>query len=334
MAQRRGNQGRSADRKGRQVLGRQRTQQIRHGMDELEVPEDFEPLAGPIPSGSDLGPDDDIDGDLLLDDAGDSALPFAEEEVNGTTRASRAALTDLIGTRRPVLLVRLRWSGTIVLAEGVTVPRSRSAADALEELRLFIESRFREGLADWTDSDRARLLGDEAAPLSERLLLLGRLAVNANASLSIAAEGAGAAPLRFTPHDRGLQRYAGKFAALPDGLPFSLRWLLKDGRGQKGSSHPFDQLPLGVKLLALRRVLRAEEEAKQATKDDGLREPICDALAQMGIPIEKKPTWRHITRLREALKRHGLGHLFPQQKDRQKDYANSSAAPVAPGDVA
>jgi hypothetical protein len=132
---------------------------------------------------------------------------------------------------------------------------------------------------------------------------------------------------KFTPHDVGLERFANKFAALPDGTPFSLRLLLLDQRGREASDHFFDQLPEAVKLLALRRALQQERAKGIAVSDNAFRDDLQRALEELlGTPVPK-PTEDHVRRrLRDHYNRKGLGDLFPNQRERQREYERLSAA--------
>jgi hypothetical protein len=274
-------------------------------MNEQEVPDENQPRTG-SPVGRNEGGGRNYRTDRQF------VLPSSFEGI---------ALTDLLGSRLPVVLFRLVRDGDTVTAQATAAPRSGSAAEALEELRVFLEDRFHSGRQELLEPrEWERLLGTEPAPVLERLLLLGRLAVGSNTHLML-ADGTGG-HVSFTPHDRGLGRYAGKFAALPDGMPFSLGLLVRDGRGRrKENSHPFDRLPEAIKFLGIRQALAAEAVQRTACDDNTFRSQLRDALASLGLVVDK-PTEDHVVRFRETLKRHDLGHLFPNARARQKEYDN------------
>src|SRR5262249_59020735 len=109
---------------------------------------------------------------------------------------------------------------------------------------------------EWHD-----LLHGGTASLGKRLLLLSRLAVAADTRIE-------SAKVPFIPHDRGLERFQSKIAALPDGLPFSLRLLLLDRRGKRQPRRdPFLDLPDVLLLLAGRRALALERHGGRVHSD-------------------------------------------------------------------
>jgi hypothetical protein len=331
MTKRTGSLGRGQDRG--QARGRERTKVIRSGLFDLELPPDWGPPPGVRPDDQDLGWDDEADGDQVLDDAeapGSEAValgPHDPEPPEGVeARAAGMTLRTLLGSRSPAVLVRLVQDGADIRARVCAAPATVNAAEALEELRLFVENLFREGRGRLADAEWARLVGAEPAPLFERLLLLSRLAVSGSAEVVVEGylrEDASDRPggpgrYKFTPNDRGLERYANKFAALPDGTPFGIRLLLLDGRGRP-DPHPFKQLPAAVKLEALRRALEAEARGGRAGEDEAFRDRLQEALRSLGLVLDK-PTYRHVLNLRVTLQRNGLGHLFPNAQERQRAY--------------
>src|SRR5205823_1016071 len=152
--------------------------------------------------------------------------------------------------------------GDTIRVLATTQPRSADARAALEELRLFVESRFGAGPTIFTAAEWDQLLGKVPATLPERLLLLARLAIAGNSKVVISGIDDTDATLRFTPNDRGLEKYVSKFASLPDGTPFSLRLLLTDKRGKKKAQEEeasaWNQLPWAIKLEVLGRILAGE----------------------------------------------------------------------------
>jgi hypothetical protein len=217
----------------------------------------------------------------------------------------------------------------------LAVPLRPRTAEALKGLRDFLQWRFRAGRGRFTDEEWDRLLGRGPARPTERLALLNRLATTGQEAYQ------GAEGYETTPNDLGLEHYRHKFAALPDGTPFSLGILLSGGAsGQKkrarapdasadtADSHPFDQLSAGIRLLALTRALKREREDGWVRADVDFRELLrAEASALTGIPMEAMPT-RSVTRLREFLKRNGLAQLFPNAPQRRRAQA---AQPIPPG---
>jgi hypothetical protein len=347
-------------RKQRQKRGQlqiQLTGQRRAGMDDLDTWQERGLLPGAVPLGGDLGYDDEADGDQLSDVGEDSDQegPGAaevgraeEEEDRADRRATRRWLTleDLLGSRPQVVWLRLDVGGGDVAVRSCAAPTNPEAAQALELLRVFVARCFRDGRAHFTPAEWAELLGQSPAPLTRRLTLLLRLAVKANAKVGLgadggvgrpapSAEGAGAA---FTPHDLGLERFAHKFAALPDGTPFSLRLLLLDQRGRERGGHFFDHLPDAVKLLALRRALHRERTRGEAVSDNNFRELLQEALEELlGTPVPRPTEDQVRRRLRDNFKRKGLGDVFPNQSARQQQYDRArrgSPDPAAPEEPA
>lgn len=310
--------------------GRVRTESIRAGLGDLEGGFFPEYISGHGRSVEDLE-DDERDGDLALDDDEDAdATPQALEETEAEddlveARVAGWRLRDALGSRPPVVLVRLRWDGARVRAS-VTMPApTRDAAESLQELAQFLEHVFQQDRASFSADEWQRLLGLTQCSLSQRFLLLERLAIEGSAKVEIVLDDG--STNKFTPHDRGLERYAAKFAALPDGTPFSLRLLFLDQRGRKDESD-FGRLSPFVKLEAIRRALARERETGEACDDETFRFRFQEAAACLGLEIAA-PTWKQITTLREWLKRNGLAHVFPKSSERQKIYdaARAEAAP-------
>ena len=335
-----------------QARGRERTAVIRVGLADLEVDWGHEVMPGGCPAPSDLGADDELDGDLHGDDADgdDDGLELLPAPDEGTPLANRTgpSLADLLGSRPPIVLVRIRMDGDRVRARTELPPPTPAAAESLAELRAFHAHLFQQGRDTFAPADWDRLVGAVPAPPAERLVLLARLAVGGNTAVEltyheqhstdpvmpwaetwIGATGAddpGAIRYRFKPNDRGQERYAKKFAALPDGTPFSIRLLLLDARGRRPADpHPFDLLPMAVKLQALRRILDAEQRAGQAFDYDRFRAEFQTALDDLGIAIDR-PTWKHVKNLLENLATNGLGEAFPPKEERQRRYDAASAA--------
>jgi hypothetical protein len=312
----------------------QTTERRRAGAEELSTWQERPVLAGASPRNADLGYDEEADSDQLIDDEEADSGESGEIDVSPTTEAEeetevrrQLALGDLLGSRPPVVLLRLRQEGEELRVSCCAAPASREAREALELLQRFVARCFRDGRSHFTDAEWAELLGHEPGPLTRRLTLLLRLAIKASEKVAF-SEGGAEGGEAFTPHDVGLERFVNKFAALPDGTPFSIRLLLLDQRGRERGEHFFDQLPDAVKLLALRQALRRERERGVAVSDNDFRDEIQHALTELLGADVQKPTEDQVRRrLRDNFKRKGLGDLFPNQTSRQREY-DRIAAPV------
>jgi hypothetical protein len=278
-------------------------------------------LSGVATVNQELGTDD-LEGDSLLEEEGPPGDTEAEE---GSPRraASAVDLRAVIGSRSPVILIRLIREGEQVKAELMPSQR-RAEHESLEELRLFVESRFAAGPV-CLGEDWPRLL-DSRASVTERLQWLTRLAIRGSDVVEVPRQ------LHFAPNDRGLERYSGKFAVLPDGMPFSLRLLLEDGQG-KSKADPtaavagFNRLPYAIQLQALRAALADEARTGKAESDKKFAARLLGALTKMGIRLDLRETLlvKHVTDLRRKLEYHGLGHLFLNRLQRQRCYDAETA---------
>jgi hypothetical protein len=243
--------------------------------------------------------------------------------VERAREQGRVTLNDLLGSRPPVVLLRMDCEGGEVKVLPCATPSSDRAKEALELLRRFVEQRFKDGRRNFTDDEWAELIGDqeqETRP-GKRLTLLLRLAVKAGEKASL-GEGKGAT---FTPNDIGLERFANKFAALPDGTPFSIRLLLLDERGKNKSGKDggyFARLPRAVTFLALERALQREErvEKPEAVSDYAFCPSLRDELEKLLGAEQELPGEEDVQRLREWLTRNGLGDRFPNQRERKRKY--------------
>jgi hypothetical protein len=332
MAQTRG---KTRNREQEQVRGRNRTEQMRADHDKMDDPEKQQvspSYAGLGTLNEDTGVADETDGDGYLDESERQEAPSPggppEADAEGTSAPARAGedrlalLEDVLGSRAPTALFRLERSGDTVRRRWLTPPPP-AYAEALEELGRLVDHCFQRGRDRFTPEEWDCLLGTVPSPLENRLILLARLAVRG--SEAITAPGGPA----FKPNDRVLGRFARKFALLPDGLPFSLRLLLQDGRGKRPeatSTFPsFNRLPDAVQLQVLERAKQLEQAAGAAVEDDKFRDYLFQALQELRLPVEK-PHYQHVTGLREKLRHHGLEHLFPNAKTRQESYARAPAA--------
>jgi hypothetical protein len=313
----------------------QMTEVRREGMEAIDAPAEAHALPGLAAVNGDLGPDDEAEGDVVADDgdvsgsgepgAGDVVLT---EEVEPTARGPRQlSLDDLLGSRPPVVLLRVDCVKGEVKVRPCAAPSFPPAALALDLLTRFVGQRFQDGRPKLTDEEWNELIGGEAAPLGKRLTLLLRLAVKPGEKVSL-GEGTGAA---FTPNDIGLERFANKFAALPDGTPFSIRLLLLDERGKKksgGDGGFFSRFPKALTYLALQRALQRECVKEEAVSDYEFGRSLRDALEELLGTDLPMPGEEDIQRLREGLKRNGLGHRFRNRAERQRQYDSRPSSPL------
>jgi hypothetical protein len=306
----------------RRIRARAHTEQMREEHDELDLPREHLPAAGVLLPGTDLGPDDEGEDDLLPEDEDGEAAGIALEEA--PDQASRVTLADLLGSRPPVVHLRLSERNGTVEAAVCHRAWSPGVAEALEELRELLLYLFTVRSPQFNQEEWDALLWGKNASPSRRLLLLSRLAVTADTLIEPAR-------IPFRPHDRSLKRYHGKIAALPDGMPFSMRLLLLDLRGKRHSlaeqvpASGLLDLPDAVLLLALRRVFAAEAKEKKAHSDYQLGPVLRKVLAQMGIKLPARPSEEEVRTLRERRNWKKLG-LFPNARERRQQYG---ARPVA-----
>jgi hypothetical protein len=270
-----------------QARARHQTETVRAGLEELSLPDGGEGQAGELPRRARQAP----------------------------SRRRPGLLTRLLGSRPAVvhLQVAVRPDGGIDVLPCV-VPRSAEAKTALNELAALVAHIFEQGRAQLTEAQWARLLGEVRASVGERLILLTRLAIAPATKIQ-------APRLAFTPRDRGLKLYHAKFAALPDGLPFSLRLLLSDARGrppEEDGDGLFLQLPEPVLLLALRRTLALERRQAQSWSDYEVGKQIRTVLEGMGIALPTAPTDEAMRTLRERWGK----EVFPNRTARKRAAAS------------
>jgi hypothetical protein len=321
-------QGRMNDRDRRRALGRAVTERLRGDLDEL----DFAPVHVPAPqvgviwdeSEAELEAISDPDSDDASPLAGDSALADAVEQSVDEQRDNRHVVSDLIGSRSPTVLVRLVHDGAELKPQLMVEP-SPATADALAELQALVIHCLRPDRQILSPIEREELLGARPASLETRLIHLTRLAVRGDEEIEVPGKWI------FTPNDRVAGRYAGKFAMLPDGLPFSIRLLLEDGRGTKRkdsaqSARTFPQLPDAVQLQVLRYALELERSRGEALPNFSrraaavtFRDLLYEALKKLKLAVDK-PTEQHVKNLKERLDMNGLGTLFPNVQTRQESY--------------
>lgn len=310
---------RTTDRGRERAQAREQSQRLRTELELLADPETFEPVpaagtAGPSP---DLDDFDDRDGDDLVE---------AEDEPDEAAVAP-TTLRKLLGTQPPVALLQVTEEEGAIRARPIVAPRP-AVVEALAELVALVEEVFRRGRAALTDAEWHGLIGRESAPLAVRLLGLAKIALTGADRIPL-ADGAS-----YQPNNRGLERYAGKLALLPDGLAFSLRLLLKGtlpprSKDPDMASHPFSSLPEVVKLLALKRALALEAEEGTARTDEDFRSLLGRALTDLGLDMPR-PYWKHVEMLRSGLVRRGLPDVFPNARRRQQGYDQGERGASAP----
>jgi hypothetical protein len=295
---------------------------LRGGMDFLEVLDSRRPRPGKTCTSYDL-PDDDSNDHFA------TAEPPSDGTATGPEATAAVEESQLIGARQAKIVIRLSWDGANLIVDPVAMPRSGSHAAAVMMLCLFVQQCFARGLEKLNPAERRLLLEGGDDSIGRRLCLLGRLAVIAEEKVALPLDNGGTAKRRIGS-DIGLERFAYKFAALPDGTPFSLRLLLQDNRGKnKGAepaaANPLDPLPLSIKLLALRRVFALERQQGSAYSDFDFCPEYQKALEQLiETPIDM-PDRSHVRRFRELLVRRHAGHLFPNAKERDKQYQEEKA---------
>jgi hypothetical protein len=314
--QQRRTRGTSQDRTRAQA--REQTQRRRHELELLADPDTFDlpPSPGALLSRPDEDAFDDTDGDAHLTESDTDDTPeVADEEV---TPPPAITLRRLLGTQPPLALVRLHVNDDHVRAALLIAPRP-ALRDALDELCALTEDVFRRGREQLTEPEWRSLLGLDPIPMTLRLLLLSRIAIVGSEKVRLNSE------VTFQPNNHGLERYAGKLALLPDGVPFSLRLLLKGAtpvqrsRDPDMAAHPFGALPEAVKLLALRRALALEAADGTARTDEDFRALLGRALTELGLD-QPRPFWKHVEMLRSNLTRRGLPDVFPNSRQRQRQY--------------
>jgi hypothetical protein len=287
------------NRRQKQVRARLRTEQMRQGYDDVDLPYEPLPLPGRLPD----------DGDL-------ERGRFAADTPPSTSAMEGWTLRDLLLSRPPRVHFRLVDAAGVLEVVATTRPRSAAARGALEEIADFLRFIFKERRPAFADAEWAGLLHGTNVTTAERLILLARLALAADTRI--------AARVPFTPNDRGLKRFYAKFAVLPDGTPFSLRLLLRDLRGRRRSrdSSPSGilELPEALVLLAVRRVLAREAEEKQARSDYEIGPQLRRALEEMGIRLKSAPSEEEVRTLRERRAWKRLG-LLPKAAQRRRGYA-------------
>lgn len=296
---------------------REQSQRLRTELELLGDPETF-PLA-PAP-GSLLG---QPDADAFDDTEGDDHLTEGEADDHAEAGEDEPhqpplALRQLLGTQPPLALVRLVIEEDAVRCRLLIAPRP-TIRQAVEELVALTEAVFQRGRAQLAEPEWRALLGVEPATPILRLLLVSRIAIVGSDKVSLGERAT------FQPNNRGLERYAGKLALLPDGMPFSLRLLVKGAapaqrsRDPEMAQHPFGSLPEAVKLLALRRALAREANERQARSDEDFRALLGQALTELGLDMPR-PFWKHVEMLRSGLTRRGLPDVFPNARVRQRRY--------------
>jgi hypothetical protein len=306
------------------------SEQRRDGFDVLEFAAE-NVLYGTPHGGWHFGFEDEADSDSQFteEDEGEDgdASPSATDEEDERPAATGLSLSALIGSRAPAVLLRLERTAEGVAVRRCASPTTGPAREALSLLEGFVVRRFDRARAGLSAAEWDELLGAAPATLTRRMTLLLRLAADAGEEVALGEDSKAA----FTPHDVGLERFAGKFAALPDGTPFSLRLLLLDKRGRKGGEGYFDRLPDAVRLLALRKALARERQQGRAVEDHDFCPSIQKALEELlGFRIERPTDDQVRRRLRDNFKRRGLAPPFRNKTERQQSYNEEAARSKAP----
>jgi hypothetical protein len=323
--------GRDRDRQRTRVLLKiQEKERLASGAEELELPEAHEATfpAGAPAAGPPRAEDEQVRDEP--DDGGDEdATPAPTADDEPYEPPARAWARDaLLRGRAPVVAVRLRDAGEHAVPHPTLTPRGEPARAMLDNLCDFLRDRFGPpGRALFPDAaEWAKLLGRTPARPAERLALLARLTVTGQHEFARTSGGS------VKASDVGLGHYRYKFAALPDGVPFSIGLLLAGGKtGAKGSGAgagcpTFETLPVGLRLLALAAALRRERDEEHVRGDDLFRVLLRDEAARLlGNPSLPAVPVTVVRRFREWLERNGRGDLFPGAPDRRKALAGDTS---------
>jgi hypothetical protein len=327
---------------------------LHHGSDDLERPESIQVSQPTGSSGgmADRNDDDETDGDDFLDEssvddsAQDSTTSLLTDELDPQTSAvGRLSIREVFGSRPPVVLahVSIEPDSKVKICIHLTVSASKNVA--LEWLRCFLIDRFEFAQAHLPAAEWNEITGQTAATPVRRLLLLNRLAVTGE------HEFPGADKYQVKVSELGLERYRYKLASLPDGLPFSIGLLVAGGAaGNKGQDdneekHPFQRLPMALRLLAWRQTLHREQDAlrlKRLAKpwaDEQLAAALREELQNLtGISMPEMQV-DLLRRFRDELKReakrtsddaraqNALLRLAGNKSDRKKQYQESPPPP-------
>jgi hypothetical protein len=299
---------RTTERLQKRARARLRTERARAGYDEADLPRANALEPGRLPSESD--PERDDSGRLC---PADEAAPPGDP---------RLSLPQLLRSRRPIVPLRLVERDGRIEVILAAAPSSAKVRAACQELADFLRFVFAGKPADFTDQDWQDLLWGREASTGRRLTLLARLAIAADTRVT-------SGPVPFVPNDRSLKRFHAKFAALPDGTPFSLRLLLRDQRGKRARSSSWAsgllETPDSLLLMAVQRVLRLEESEGKARSDYEIGPELHRALRDLGVALKSVPTEEEVRTLRERRLWKGLD-LFPKASSRQQRYRMARGA--------
>jgi hypothetical protein len=297
----------------------------REGSDELDLPLDryrFELLGANF-----LDPRDD---ETASDDSDESDETEEADEQRGQPIEDEDeledgfSLEDLIGSRPPVVCIRLclNEDKKVDVVRCITL-RSKRAELALQDLaeRIgFCFSRQHLDQRKFTEEDRQALFGTRWASPVARFGLLLRLAVHMKEKILV-----GGKHYRTAANNVGPEKFAYKFAALPDGMPFSVRLLLRGGK-KEDNTIQFSDLPDPLQFLIVCRALEREEDAVSAggdvaSTDAAFYEYIATVLREpeYNLSFVKPAADNYLSTLRPKLARAGLGHVFPKSAARKKE---------------
>src|SRR5262249_39857327 len=129
------------DTEQRRIRARSRTEQQREGHDDLDLPRAHLPPPGILPPGTDLGRPDDADADISTEPEEEEDAP-AEDDPQEPSFTEQVRLTDLLGSRPPVVHLRLGERDGAVEVAVCSRPWSRATTEALEELRELLDYLF------------------------------------------------------------------------------------------------------------------------------------------------------------------------------------------------
>ena len=226
-------------------------------------------------------------------------------------------LPQLLRSRRAIVPFHLSENAGRIDVAVVSSPRTGKVREAYEELAGFLRTVFMEKPPEFSAEEWHALLWGAGVTPAQRLILLVRLAIAADTRITDAT-------VPFTPNDRSLKRFQAKFAALPDGTPFSLRLLLRDQRGKrtrrKGRTSGLLVVPDPLLLIAVRKVLEIEAEQKKARTDYEIGPLLHRSLAEMGVGLTSVPSEEEVRTLRERRAWRALA-LFPKAAARQRSYS-------------
>ncbi len=306
------------DRDRSQSRGRRRTRYRREGLDDLDALELFDLSPGVEQASCDTEWGDDVGDDSTIDGDPADAINFRDAEASSaTTEDGYTDLKSIIGTRPPVVAVRLTHSNGQVIAHLVTPPNvGARAKESLKVIHAFVEGVFNTGYSNLDNEAWEQLIGDKPASAMQRRTLLAGLHAEPNSEVK-----------------RDARALYGKFAELPDGTAFSINLLLPSQQGKRRDRSPgrkaFDLISEEVKRQTFRDVLDREAAGElrdangKAMKDRRLMQEWLRYLqSQKLLSAAPQPEeWVIIARRwRERCKKKGWSDLAENGPARNKRY--------------